>query len=103
MKSVLIAPRNAAREIDPDSPDYFRYLESGSWVRVQALSKQQTQNARTVQKAKQRHLAAGCKKVECFLTPDVYAALLAKKRKGETLAQLIARLVRPDLLGDDQQ
>lgn len=98
-KPVLIAPRSQAREIDPDSPDFRRYLDSGSWVLV-VIPKKLTPLAKRQRKFKRKREAAGYKKLEVLLPPHVVEAVYAKRLNGETMAELIKRVFG---LSDDSE
>lgn len=91
-KPVLIAPRNACKEMVP-GPDLQRYLDSGSYVqaslppaKVKAVTKRQREFQR-------RRREAGYKKVLLTLPGPVYEELHAQRREGETLSQLVERLL----------
>ena len=96
-KPTLLAPRNSAREILSDT-DAERMLASGSWV-IATVPKKRTAHAKTQQAYMRRRLAAGYKKLELLLPEPVFDSLQAKRREGESMAELLERLI--SLTSDD--
>lgn len=96
MKATLLAPRQSVREIASPA-DASRMLASGSWVRASAAQTRKPSSARARQ-YKRRRRAAGWQVLNIFVSPKLATALRAAKREGETLAELIERL----LLGSSQ-
>jgi len=96
-KPTLLAPRNSAREILSDT-DAERMLQSGSWV-IATIPKKRTARAKTQQAYMRRRLAAGYKKLEFLVPEHVYHALQSRQRDGESLAELLERLI--SLTSDD--
>lgn len=89
---VLIAPRNACKELMP-GPDLQRYLDSGSYVRASlplAKVKDVTKRQREFQR---RRREAGYQKLQILLPGHVAEALHALQGEGETMAQLVERLL----------
>lgn len=89
---VLIAPRTACIEMIP-GPDLQRYLDSGSYVRASlppAKVKEVTKRQREFQR---RRREAGYKKVLLTLPGHIYEELHRQQREGETLSQLVERLL----------
>lgn len=90
MKSYLLAPRNATREILSPA-DAEKMLSGGSWVRVtlakpSAVSKRQRDFRR-------RRRSAGYRQLSVLLPEQFFDELVAMKRPGETEADLLTRLV----------
>jgi len=88
-KGILLVPRNAAREIlSPD--DALRMLASKSWVEtkepVSAVAIRQ-------RKYRARSKRDGYKMFAAWVPVEVWDALIACRRPGETNADLITRLV----------
>ena len=90
-KVLLIAPRAAAREM-VQSADLNRLLESGSWVTV-VLPKPRRCSTRKVAAFRQRRKEKGFRYLHVMLRGEVIDALHAQKRGGETLADVIERLL----------
>jgi len=95
-KAKLLAPRNMAREILSDV-DAQRMLDSGSWV-IAAIPKPVTPGAKRQRKFKRRRAEAGYKRLEVLLSERIFDVLQARRQKGESLAELIKRLL--ELPGD---
>ncbi|MBI3146554.1 MAG: hypothetical protein HYZ18_15135 [Pseudogulbenkiania sp.] len=92
-KPILIAPRNAAREMTP-GPDTERLLASGSWVTV-VKSKPHTRHTKNTEAFRQRKREQGFRPIYVFLPGTVFEELHAQQRKGESIAELIERLLSP--------
>lgn len=90
-KPVLIAPRSACREMQP-GPDVDRYLDSGSYVQA-SLPKKQSAVAKRQREFWRRREAAGYKKLLLILPGHVVDELRALQREGETMAELVERLL----------
>lgn len=91
-KPVLIAPRNTCKEMQP-GPDLQRYLDSGSYVRASlppAKVNDVTKRQRAFQRRRQE---AGYKPFQVLLPGHVYDELHALQQEGETMAELVERLV----------
>lgn len=98
-KGQLIAPRNVAREVLP-GVDMQRLLDSGSWVIVN-LPKKPTRHSIAQRDYMQRRFAAGYKKLEILLPEHVYSFLQSRLRDGESMAELVERLILST--GDNNQ
>jgi len=90
-KPTLLVPRQNVREIlSPD--DAARMLASGSWV-VAVLPKPRRCSTRKVAAFRQRLKEKGYRQLHVMLSGEVIDALHAQKRDGETLAEVIERLL----------
>lgn len=95
MKAKLLAPRNSAREILSDV-DARRMLESGSWVLV-TIPKPESLGVKRQRKFRRRHTDEGFKRLDFWVSEDVFNELQARRCDGESLAVLIKRLLElPD-------
>lgn len=90
-KARLLAPRNMAREILSDT-DAQRMLDSGSWV-LAAIPKKQSAVAKRQREFWRRREAAGYKKLLLILPGHVVDELHVLQREGETMAELVERLM----------
>ena len=90
-KPKLLVPAMYAREMI-DSPDLDRLLASGSYV-VATRPKKPTDVTKRQRLFRQRRLAAGYRSLGVLLEEDIYSALLAARKDGESLAALIKRLL----------
>lgn len=89
---VWIAPRNRCIEMIP-GPDLQRYLDSGSYVRA-SLPTAKTKDVTKRQRAfLRRRRAEGYWKMQVLLPPHVADALHALQQEGETMAELVERLL----------
>jgi hypothetical protein len=94
-KHVLIVPAKFATEMVPNA-DLDQKLASGSYY-IAVKPKKPTANAIAQRAFKRRRNEAGFKKLELLLDEQIYNALLARRRDGETLAAIIKRLLNlPD-------
>ncbi|MGQ7959893.1 hypothetical protein ACUTAF_19610 [Pseudomonas sp. SP16.1] len=102
-KATLLAPRNSAREILSDS-DAQRMLDSGSWV-IATVPKKPTAGAVNQRNYMRRRLEDGYRKLEVLLPEHVHGALYARRLEGESLAELLERLLAetPDDSADKSQ
>lgn len=90
-KPILIAPRSVTREILPGA-DAERMLASGSWV-LATLPKPVSSGAQRQRKYRHHRAEEGCKRLDVLLSERIFNALQAKRRKGESLAAMIERLL----------
>lgn len=98
---VLIAPRNACKEMIP-GPDLQRYLDSGSYVRA-SLPTVKVKDVTKRQRAfLRRRKEAGYKPFQVLLPGHVYDALHTLQREGETMAQLVERLLLYYYISEDR-
>lgn len=91
-KPVLIAPRSACREMQP-SPDLDRYLDSGSYVRANLPPAKVNDVAKRQRAFQRRRQEAGYKPFQVLLPGHVYDELHALQCEGETMAELVERLL----------
>jgi len=89
-KPILIAPRNMAREVTEQ--DAARLLAGGSWCAVTEV-RRPTAGQRRQARLRERRKAAGMRGMLLWFRPEVHALLHASKRKGESVAVLIERLL----------
>lgn len=95
MKTKLLVPAMYAREMI-DGPDLDRYLASGSYL-IGTRPKKPTDHAIAQRAFKQRRSEAGFKRLDVLLDEQIYNALMARRRDGESLAAIIKRLLNlPD-------
>lgn len=90
-KAKLIAPRQFTREMVP-GPDLDRLLNSGSWV-VVAVPKSRHRGTQKVAAFRQRKKEDGFRYLHVLLSGESINKLHAQKRGGETLADVIERLL----------
>lgn len=90
-KATLLAPRNAAREMLSEV-DIQRLLDSGSWV-IATIPKKPTAGAINQRNYFQRRLEAGFRKFQVLLPEHVFNALHGRRHKGETVAEMLERLL----------
>lgn len=90
MKTTLLAPRNLTREVPVD--DAARLLASGSWVRV-GTTKLPDRKTGHQQAYRKRRRDAGAKPVYLWLPPETKAALLGLRHPGESVTEVVCRLV----------
>lgn len=90
-KTILIVPTMYAREMVPNA-DVDMKLASGSYL-IAVKPKKQSAVAKRQRLFRDRRNEAGDKKLEVFLTEQIYNSLLAMRREGETMAALIKRLL----------
>lgn len=89
---VWIAPRNACRDMQP-GPDLQRLLDSGSYVKA-SVATVKTRDVTKRQRAfLRRRREAGYWKMQVLLPPHVADALHALQQDGETMAELVERLL----------
>jgi len=94
-KTITLVPAMYAREMIPNA-DTEQKLESGSYL-LAIKPKKLTANAIAQREFKRRRSDAGFKKLDVLLEEQIYNALLARRRDGETLAAIIKRLINlPD-------
>ncbi|WP_084612632.1 hypothetical protein [Pseudogulbenkiania sp. MAI-1] len=90
-KSLLIAPRQAARTVLP-GPDADRLLAGGSWVQV-VKPKPRTREAKAMNQLRERQREKGFRNFRVVVPGELFEALHAAKHENENFAQLLARLV----------
>lgn len=90
-KGILIAPRNAAREVLP-GVDMQRLLDSGSWV-IATVPKKPSAHCIAQREYKQRQLEAGYRDFHTLLPAPVFNRLRAMLHEGETFSELVERLL----------
>lgn len=90
-KPTLLVPRQNVREVLSEV-DAARMLASGSWVKA-VLPKPRRSSTRKVTAFRQRLKEKGYRQLHVMLRGDVIDALHAQKRGGETLANVIERLL----------
>lgn len=90
-KGILIAPRNATREV-LSGVDMQRLLDSGSWL-IATAPKKPTRHSVTQKEFEQRRREAGFRKLQVLLPEPIFNKLRASLREGETLALLLERLL----------
>lgn len=94
-KTILLVPTKFAMEMLPNA-DTEQKLASGSYL-IATKPKKLTANAIAQREFKRRRSDAGFKKLDILLEEQIYNALLARRRDGETLAEIIKRLINlPD-------
>ena len=91
MKSKLLAPRAACREMMPNA-DTERMVESGSWVYAVVPKKRTTHNKQQCAYYKRR-LDAGFVKLSFLAPRELRDELQSRLLPGETMAQLLERLL----------
>lgn len=89
-KPIKLAPRTAVREMQPNA-DVDRLLMNG-WVRV-ADTKPRTRHTKNTEAFRQRKRDEGFHPIYVFLPGPVFEELHAQKQKGESIAELIERLL----------
>lgn len=94
MKPKLMVHRSHARTVS-SLAEQERLLAQG-WVLAQA--KPRTKMAKRMRDLRERRRAAGWKAVTLWFSAGDVAAVAAAQRPGETLAELIIRLVRKQSL-----
>jgi hypothetical protein len=91
MKSILLTPRASVREVL--SPlDAERMLRSGSWMKA-VVPKPVSAGAKRQRAFLDRRRQAGFHRLDIYLPPRVFAALLSRRKPGESMASLIERLI----------
>lgn len=90
-KPTYLAPRNATREVLSQA-DAQALLRGGSWVRV-TTTKPLVRSAKKQRDFQQRRRAAGYREFRAWLPAGVYARLMAERKRGETRAALLERLL----------
>lgn len=89
-KTVLVAPRQAVREVAPNDLD--RLLASGSWCRVNS-NKPESANVRNERRYRDCRIKAGGKRLDMWISKKAFESLLAKRLEGETMIATLERLL----------
>lgn len=90
-KPVLLAPRNATREVSQD--DAARLLRSGSWCRVAGTAPVSKQAA-WYRRYRERRQLLGFRQLTVWISPETYMALQAVKLPKEKNSDFFDRLVK---------
>ena len=90
-KPILLAPRNATREILSPA-DAEALLRGGSWVKV-ATTKPPARSAKRQRDFQRRRQEAGFREFRAWLPDAVCERLMAERKPGETQAALLERLL----------
>lgn len=90
MAKIRIGSLYHTREID--EADTERMVKAG-WFVVPPPSKAPSANARLLRDFKRRKRLLGFRRLDVLLPATAYAALLAQKREGEPLSDLLTRLI----------
>lgn len=91
MKTKLLVPAMYAREMI-DGPDLDRYLASGSYL-IGTRPKKPSAVLERQRKFQRRRAEAGYKILRVLLPGYVFNALHAELKDGETIAELVERLI----------
>lgn len=90
MAKIRIGSLYHTREVDEG--DAERMVKAG-WFVVPPPSSPPTTNAKLLRNFKQRRRLSGYRRLDVSLPALVYAGLLARKREGESLTDLLTRLI----------
>ena len=94
-KTILLVPTMYAREMVPNA-DTEQKLASGSYL-IGVKPKKQSAVAKRQRLFRDRRIADGFKRLDVLIDEQIYNALLARRRSGESFAALIKRLLElPD-------
>lgn len=92
IKPTLLAPRAQVREILSDG-DASQMLRSGSWVRV-AATRPLGKGALEQRQFREHCREKGLKQLSAWIPADTFKTLHQIKRDGESVADVIERIVR---------
>lgn len=90
-KTTLVVNRKFVREMLPGA-DLDRMLASGDNL-VAVRPRKQSAVAKRQRLFRDRRIAEGFKRLDVLLDEQIYNALLARRRNGESFAALIKRLL----------
>ena len=88
---VLIAPRMACREMLP-GPDLDRLVDGGSYVQAN-MPKKRSKHSGEQRSFHRKRIEAGYRQMKLLLKPGLLEALHALRLPGESLAELLERMV----------
>lgn len=91
-RAIMLVPAQAVHTMSPNA-DTARMLKSGSWL-IAVKPRPRTPDAEGMDRMRERRRAAGYRDVRVTVPKEVFEALHAAKHENESLAQLLARLVR---------
>lgn len=100
-KAKLLAPRNMAREILSDT-DAQRMLDSGSWV-IATIPRKRSAGAKRQEAYMRRRLETGYRILHTLLPDHVFAELRARLHEGESLAELVERLLAESIADNSEK
>lgn len=97
-KTILIVPAKFATEMVPNA-DTAQKLASGSYL-IGIKPKKPTRHSIAQKEFEQRRRDAGYRVLHTLLPEHVYALLLSRLRKGESMASLLERLLKSEADSD---